>query len=32
MFWEIVLTSLALMVGIMIAGEIIEYLIRRRKG
>ena len=32
MFWEIVLTSLALMLGIMLVGELIDYLIKRRKG
>lgn len=29
MFWDIVLTALAIMFAIMIVGEIIEYLIRR---
>ncbi len=32
MFWEIILTSLALMIGIMVIGEIIDFLLKRRKG
>lgn len=29
MFWDIVLTSLAIMFAIMVVGELIEYLVRR---
>ncbi len=32
MFWEIVLTSLALMIGILVVGEIVDFLLKRRKG
>lgn len=32
MFWEIVLTSLAIIFAIMVAGEVVEFVIRSIRG
>ena len=32
MFWGIVLTSLAIMLGIMLIGELVDFVIKQRKG